>query len=120
MEVLCGFLGVRFDVLNVHGGITEDDVVDFVGKSTSEPTWIFFDEINTTNCMGLFKEILCDRTLQGIPIPENITVVAACNPYMLRLKLPPSKLIREERAKRNARGLPSNTWSNRILICRTP
>ncbi|XP_065828093.1 uncharacterized protein [Oscarella lobularis] len=42
---------------------------------------VFFDEINTSSCMGLFKEILVDRTMEGEPIPDNLFVVAACNPH---------------------------------------
>lgn len=33
---------------------------------------------------GLFKEIICDETLGGTPLPRNLRVVAACNPYRLR------------------------------------
>ena len=35
--------------------------------------------------MGLFKEIICDRSLDGAPLPDNILVIAACNPYRLRV-----------------------------------
>ena len=72
---------------------------------------VFLDEINTSSCMGLLKEVLVDRTFFGEvcvvpvmytntstlvydmvyvftslicpfqqPIPENIFIVAACNP----------------------------------------
>ena len=44
-------------------------------------TILFFDEANTTEAIGLIKEIVCDRTVLGIAIPENIKFVAACNPY---------------------------------------
>lgn len=30
--------------------------------------------------MGLFKEIVCDRSLNGVPLPDNLKIVAACNP----------------------------------------
>ena len=42
---------------------------------------VFFDEINTSSCMGLFKEILVDCTIEGEPIPDNLFVFAACNPH---------------------------------------
>lgn len=45
---------------------------------------IFFDEVNTCNAMGCFKEMICDRTLNGVPIPDNMKIIAACNPYRLR------------------------------------
>ena len=46
--------------------------------------WVFFDEFNTTENIGLICEILCDRSLQGVQIPDNICLIAACNPYKLR------------------------------------
>lgn len=70
-------------VLNVHGGITEEIVNVFMEevRNSMEPCWVFFDEINTSDTMGLFKEILCDRIFQGEPLPKHITFLAACNPY---------------------------------------
>ena len=48
---------------------------------------MFFDEINTNeNVSGLLKEILIDRHLKGKLLPENIRLVAACNPYKLKPK----------------------------------
>jgi len=42
---------------------------------------VFLDEVNTTSCLGLFKEVIVDRTLDGKPIPDNIFIVGACNPH---------------------------------------
>lgn len=39
------------------------------------------DEVNTSSCLGLFKEIIVDKTFDGKPIPENLFIVAACNPH---------------------------------------
>ena len=52
-------------------------------KKESPPvdTVLFFDEANTTEAIGLIKEIMCDRRLNGKPIPEDIKFIAACNPY---------------------------------------
>jgi MoxR-like ATPase len=41
---------------------------------------LFFDEFNTSSCMGFFKELLIDHSFDGEPLPENIVVVAAGNP----------------------------------------
>lgn len=46
--------------------------------------WIFFDEFNTTESIGVICEILCERTLFGEPIEDNMCLLAACNPYKLR------------------------------------
>ena len=45
---------------------------------------LFFDEVNTCNSMALFKEIVCDGTMQGRMLPQAVKVIAACNPYRLR------------------------------------
>ncbi len=50
----------------------------------SESMVVFLDEVNTCNSMGLFKEIICDRSMNGHRIPHNIRVIAACNPYRLK------------------------------------
>lgn len=62
---------------------------------------VFLDEVNTSSCVGLFKEIIVDRTMNGAvsgphcsivyyvkfhffyyqPIPDNVFIVAACNPH---------------------------------------
>ena len=76
----------------VHGGITEQDIERRMNevlelakenKKASPPvdTVLFFDEANTTEAIGLIKEIMCDRRLNGKPIPEDIKFIAACNPY---------------------------------------
>ena len=76
----------------VHGGITERDIEQKMkdvlelaekNKKASPPvdTVLFFDEANTTEAIGLIKEIMCDRRLNGKPIPEDIKFIAACNPY---------------------------------------
>ena len=76
----------------VHGGITEQEIKRKVeearrlarqNKKASPPvdTVLFFDEANTTEAIGLIKEIMCDRRLNGDPLPEDIKFIAACNPY---------------------------------------
>jgi hypothetical protein len=46
--------------------------------------WVFFDEFNTTDELSYIKEIVIDRRFQGTLLPENITFLAACNPYRVR------------------------------------
>ena len=47
--------------------------------------WLFFDEINTCNHIGLLADLIAHRTLLGKPIHSNIRLFAACNPYRLRV-----------------------------------
>ena len=42
---------------------------------------MFFDEANTTEAIGLIKEIMCDNRIRGECIKENVKFIAACNPY---------------------------------------
>jgi hypothetical protein len=42
---------------------------------------VFFDEANTTDAIGLIKEIMCDRRINGRPISDDLNFIAACNPY---------------------------------------
>ena len=43
--------------------------------------WIFFDEINTCNSMGLFIEIFCKNSIYGKPLDKRYIFIGACNPY---------------------------------------
>lgn len=49
-----------------------------------EDVWVFLDEINTCDCLGLFKEMICDGTMNGQRLQPNLKVLAACNPYRLK------------------------------------
>ena len=74
----------------VHGGISEEDIMNFLLKAENQAkenkainldTVVFFDEANTTEAIGLIKEIMCDRRLRGKPISQDLKFIAACNPY---------------------------------------
>jgi hypothetical protein len=65
-------------------GIYINKAIDF--QRDGKKLWVFFDEFNTTENLGLICEILTSRTLLGKPIPENMVLLAACNPYKLRAK----------------------------------
>ena len=42
--------------------------------------WIFLDEINTCNSLGLITEILCKHSIYGKPLDKRYVFIAACNP----------------------------------------
>ena len=48
--------------------------------------WIFLDEINTCNSMGLLTEIICKHTLYGNALDSRYVFIAACNPYRVSEK----------------------------------
>ena len=76
--------------LQVHGGTTEEDIRTFIQRAEQEcvtnqqdnlDTVVFFDEANTTDAIGLIKEIMCDRRINGRPVSNDLKFIAACNPY---------------------------------------
>ena len=50
-------------------------------KRNKSDTVVFFDEANTTDALGLIKEVLCDQRLNGKRLSEDLKFIAACNPY---------------------------------------
>lgn len=60
---------------------------------------------------GLFKEIVCDNAVSGRPLPANLRIIAACNPYRLRNQAAVSGgggvSMAGTRAEGNAAGLAS-------------
>ncbi|XP_072028883.1 E3 ubiquitin-protein ligase rnf213-alpha-like isoform X2 [Amphiura filiformis] len=80
-------------MMKVHGGTTIEDIIKKVEKaeeialSNQEKkidTVLFLDEANTTEAVGLIKEIMCDGRIQGRPIETAdgcLNIIAACNPY---------------------------------------
>jgi hypothetical protein len=73
----------------LHPGITEEQIEDFMlpisqlaEQLPSLELVVFFDEVNTSSCLGLFKEMFMDGTLHGINIPKNIFFTAAINPLV--------------------------------------
>ena len=55
-------------------------------KYFEKKLWIFLDEINTCNSMGLICEMMTKHSCQGKPLPKNIVFIAACNPYRMVVK----------------------------------
>lgn len=103
VDFLSKIIDAEFMIKNIHAGITEEEIIDFVNKAqeTAEKqplkkanpmdpgkprkVIMFFDEINTNNNIsGLLKEIFVDRHIQGVPLRDNIALISACNPYKLR------------------------------------
>ncbi|XP_067672826.1 uncharacterized protein [Haliotis asinina] len=91
IHYLSKICGVLFSVQNIHAGVEESDIVDFVLKrnaialsNMNESVWVFLDEINTCNHLGLINDIICHHCCQGNILAPNLIVMAACNPYKLR------------------------------------
>ena len=84
-------MSLRFPHMKVHGGTTEMDIVHSVeeaekvahtnSREYQVDTVLFFDEANTTEAIGLIKEVMCDRRIRGREIKADVKFIAACNPY---------------------------------------
>ncbi|XP_048587615.1 E3 ubiquitin-protein ligase rnf213-alpha isoform X3 [Nematostella vectensis] len=80
-------------LMKVHGGTSYEDIsrkVEQAEKMAREnetlgvDTVLFFDEANTTHALGLIKEVMVDKRVNGRPVGEEIRrlhFIAACNPY---------------------------------------
>ena len=81
---------VQFQALNLHAGIDEKTIMMFMDdaliKAEKGEIWLFFDEINTCNHIGLLADLISNGMFQGKPIHPNVHFFAACNPYRLRSK----------------------------------
>ena len=85
----------KWHKLQIHAGITDQKIVEFIEdlnnqyslqENKNELVWIFFDEINTCNSLGLITEIMCNHTYLGKKINDNFIFLGACNPYRLITK----------------------------------
>ncbi|XP_021342051.1 E3 ubiquitin-protein ligase rnf213-alpha-like, partial [Mizuhopecten yessoensis] len=82
-------------LMKVHGGTKTKDIIKKVEEAENIArenadtygqhiqTVLFFDEANTTEAIGLIKEIMCDRTIGGnqLKLCRSLKIIAACNPY---------------------------------------
>ncbi|XP_060751752.1 E3 ubiquitin-protein ligase rnf213-beta isoform X2 [Tachysurus vachellii] len=94
-------------LVKVHGGTNADTIYKKVreaeelaqrnSKKYKLDTILFFDEANTTESIFAIKEVLCDKTVQGVPLKQNsgLKIIAACNPYRRHT---PKMIERLERA----------------------
>ena len=86
---------MNLETKNIHAGIKDQDIIKFIesvnnkanseeNNNSNEKIWVFFDEINTCNSMGLLSEIFYKHTYNGKALNKKLTFIAACNPYRLR------------------------------------
>ena len=87
---LANMHGLKLFPFHLHAGISEEEIIDFIqkkechAKDIKEQVWIFLDEINTCDHLGLINDIMCHHSLLGRPLSKNLVFLAACNPYKLR------------------------------------
>ena len=64
----------------------EDYLKEQTKKLKERKIWVFFDELNTCNSMGLITELMEKKTMQGKPLPDNLLFLGAANPYLKMTK----------------------------------
>ena len=90
VQYLANTCGVQFYKFHFHAGISEQEIITFIknkesnARDSKEKIWIFLDEINTCDHLGLISDIMCRHFLLGRPLSTNLVFLAACNPYKLR------------------------------------
>ncbi|XP_069124642.1 uncharacterized protein [Argopecten irradians] len=93
VKYLSTISGIELDILSIHAGTSEDEIVSRIESiqntardSLSIRRWVFLDEINTCDHLGIIADLLCHHRYLGKTLLPNISVIAACNPYRLRPK----------------------------------
>eukprot|EP00761_Pharyngomonas_kirbyi_P005972 gb/GECH01005978.1/.p1 GENE.gb/GECH01005978.1/~~gb/GECH01005978.1/.p1 ORF type:complete len:4701 (+),score=834.10 gb/GECH01005978.1/:1-14103(+) len=77
-----------FKRIMVHASLTPSDLKQELEKyftlirkcSNDRKFVVFLDEVNTSSCLGVFKEIIVDHRLNGEPLPPNVFFIGAINP----------------------------------------
>lgn len=82
---------IDFQILCIHAGVTEDMLINKISacdsdakKNFARDVWLFLDEINTCDHLGLICDVLCHHHCKGKSLAPNLKLLAACNPYRLR------------------------------------
>eukprot|EP01084_Bolivina_argentea_P065543 119466_1 len=90
---MANVLKLKMTTIDVHGGYTIGNLVEDLENPINlaklyplETVLVFLDEINTSSEVGSFKEVVCDHSLKGEELPDNLVIVAALNPYRIRKK----------------------------------
>ena len=82
LSFLCKWLGVRLLSLDVHGGTTQRDIISKFEEADrvlrhhpeSGTVFVFLDEVNTCDHMGLINEIICHRSIFGTRLHDGICI----------------------------------------------
>ncbi|CAC5397569.1 RNF213 [Mytilus coruscus] len=82
---------VDFELFSIHAGIDTNCILQKIREVNMKAlrclrssVWLFLDEINTCDHLGLIKSIICYRYFQNEDLAPNLTILAACNPFRLR------------------------------------
>ena len=91
IKIIAELKDIPIFTFNIHAGIEDSDIIEFMEKKElfnnvnkkDDLVWVFFDEINIYNSLGLLAEILLKHSCKGRIIRKDVKFIAACNPYRL-------------------------------------
>ena len=90
IKFMASILDIKLYTINVHFDYTVKQLEADLGiaineaiTNTKEKVVVFFDEINTSPDPQIFKEIICDHSINGEEFPENLVFIGALNPYRI-------------------------------------
>jgi len=93
IRYLANVCEVPFNVFSIHSGISQDEIEKTIVHENNHclqnmecQRWLFLDEINTSESVGLISEIICHHKCKGLVLAPNLIIIGACNPYKLRTK----------------------------------
>ena len=99
VKCLSYFIEDRYNLIifNIHPGLSYLDINKFfVNNNLYEKTnseikneprkniILFLDNINSSNCINLLKDLFTIHSYLGNKLKSNIFIIAACNPYKLK------------------------------------
>ncbi|XP_060594281.1 uncharacterized protein LOC132748683 [Ruditapes philippinarum] len=91
IRYLANICDVPFKVMNIHAGVFSSEILHIVRQENAEclesldqQRWLFLDEINTSENIGLICDIICHHKCSGQSLAPNLVIMGACNPYRLR------------------------------------
>lgn len=79
----------RLELVSIHAGTTAEELGTRMrtiegSLQQCKRVWVFFDEFNTSLCLGSIAELLVRRSLEGRLLSSKLVFAAACNPYRLQ------------------------------------
>ncbi|ETO01754.1 hypothetical protein RFI_35689 [Reticulomyxa filosa] len=88
IRCLADAANVNLIKVDVHEGfgrnVIRQVMKKWISRDDTMELWVLLDEVNTSPDIGWFKELICDHSLDGVKISDQIKVIATCNSYRPR------------------------------------
>eukprot|EP00767_Chilomastix_cuspidata_P001602 gnl/Chilomastix_cuspidata/1726.p1 GENE.gnl/Chilomastix_cuspidata/1726~~gnl/Chilomastix_cuspidata/1726.p1 ORF type:complete len:4840 (+),score=1675.61 gnl/Chilomastix_cuspidata/1726:186-14522(+) len=85
LRTLALLSGIDLYVIQVHAGTgareLEEKISSFIAAAKKAPSWLFFDEANTTPDIFKIESAIFERVIGHTDIPDNFNFIVAANPY---------------------------------------